>query len=132
MNPFFQNIIIKTVILRFIKKNKQIDDRKLLNEVEVSKVNITHFVRDSVFVLIGIVFAGFGLKGFLLPNSFIDGGAMGIALLISEISEWSLAILVVAINLPFLILGFSQVGRSFGVKSIIAIIALALVIYLVQ
>jgi len=37
-------------------------------------------LKDTVFILIGIFSAGFGLKGFLIPNSFIDGGAMGISL----------------------------------------------------
>ena len=92
--------------------------------------NLTYILKDIVFISLGIVSAGFGLKGFLLPNSFIDGGAMGISLLISEVSGWSLSILIVVVNLPFLMLGFSQVGRSFAIKSIIAILALALVIYL--
>ncbi len=88
-------------------------------------------VKDIAFILLGVISAGFGLKGFLLPNSFIDGGAMGISLLISEVSGWSLSVLIVVINLPFLILGFSQIGKSFAIKSILAIIALALVIYIV-
>ena len=88
-------------------------------------------LKDIVSISLGIVSAGFGLKGFLLPNSFIDGGAMGISLLISEASDWPLSILIVVVNLPFLILGFSQVGKSFAIKSIIAILVLALVVYLV-
>ena len=82
-------------------------------------------------ILIGIVSAGFGLKGFLLPNSFIDGGAMGISLLISETTNISLSILIVAINLPFLILGYSQIGKQFAIKSIIAIIVLAFVVHFI-
>lgn len=84
-----------------------------------------------LLILIGIVSAGFGLKGFLLPNSFIDGGAMGISLLISETTNISLSILIVAINLPFLILGYSQIGKQFAIKSIIAIIALAFVVHII-
>ena len=95
------------------------------------KIVLNHLLKDVVFITLGIVSAGFGLKGFLLPNSFIDGGAMGISLLISEVNGWSLSILIVIVNLPFLILAFSQVGRSFAIKSILAIIALALVVYLV-
>jgi len=95
------------------------------------KNNVTNFVKDAVFILISIFSAGFGLKGFLLPNSFIDGGAMGISLLFSEISGISLSILIVAINLPFLILGYSQVGKEFALKSIVSIIALALIVHFV-
>jgi len=101
------------------------------SEVEILKFNIAHIAKDTILILIGIVSAGFGLKGFLLPNSFIDGGAMGISLLISETTSVSLSILIVAINLPFLILGYSQIGKQFALKSIIAIIGLALVIHFI-
>ena len=93
------------------------------------KSNIVHFAKDTIFILIGIVSAGFGLKGFLLPNQFIDGGAMGISLLISETTSMSLSILIVAINLPFILLGYSQIGKRFALKSIVAIIGLALVVH---
>jgi len=96
------------------------------------KLNIAHIAKDSIFILIGIVSAGFGLKGFLLPNLFIDGGAMGISLLISETTNVSLSILIVAINLPFLLLGYSQIGKQFALKSIIAIIGLAVVVHFIS
>ncbi|MEE9430353.1 MAG: YitT family protein [Melioribacteraceae bacterium] len=89
------------------------------------------FVRETIFILIGIVSAGFGLKGFLLPNYFIDGGAMGISLLISETTGVSLSILIIVINLPFLILGYSQIGKQFTLKSIVAIVGLALIVHFV-
>ena len=131
MNKIFQQIITATVKYGHKKKNEQIDDKELSSEVEIFKVNITHFFRDTIFVLIGIVSAGFGLKGFLLPNSFIDGGAMGISLLISETTNVSLSILIVVVNFPFIILGFSQIGKQFSFKSILAIIGLALIVHFI-
>lgn len=131
MNQFFQQIISETVKHRLKKKNQQTNDRQLSSQVEILKVNITHIVRDTVFILIGIVSAGFGLKGFLIPNSFIDGGAMGVSLLTAEITGVSLSILIVFINLPFLILGSSQIGKQFALKSILAIIGLALVVHFI-
>jgi len=95
------------------------------------KTKIGYIVKEFVFILIGILSAGFGLKGFLLPNSFIDGGALGISLLISEISGFYLSVLIVAVNLPFLILGYSQIGKSFALKSVAAIFGLALVVQFV-
>ena len=95
------------------------------------KINIAHIAKDTIFILMGIVSAGFGLKGFLLPNLFIDGGAMGISLLISETTNVSLSILIIAINLPFLLLGYSQIGMRFALKSIIAIIGLAFIVHFI-
>lgn len=103
----------------------------MTKEINLRKVSIIHAVRDTIFILIGVVSAGFGLKGFLLPNSFIDGGAMGISLLISETTIIPLSILIVVVNLPFLFLGYSQIGRQFAFKSIIAIIGLALIVHFV-
>ncbi|PHQ59420.1 MAG: hypothetical protein COC08_08820 [Maribacter sp.] len=109
--------------------NKQIENKQ---GIQKGLKKIKPFVKDSIYILIGIISAGFGLKGFLLPNSFIDGGVMGISLLVSEVTNTSLSILIVIINLPFLILGFSQIGKQFVIKSIIAIVGLALVIHFIE
>ena len=95
------------------------------------KSRIVQIIKDIFLILIGIFSAGFGLKGFLLPNQFTDGGAMGISLLISETTVISLSILIVVINLPFLLLGYSQIGKQFALKSIIAIIGLAVVVHFI-
>lgn len=131
MNHFFQNMISTIIKYWFVKTNQQIDDKKLLAEVKIFKVNFKHGVRDILFILIGITAAGFGLKGFLLPNLFIDGGAMGISLLLSETTNISLSILIVAVNFPFIILGYSQVGKQFAIKSILAIVGLALLVHFI-
>lgn len=79
-------------------------------------------------MMLGVFSAGFGLMGFLIPNDFIDGGVMGISLLINNQTGISLAVLIVVINLPFILLARYQIGLAFSIKSIVAIIALALVI----
>jgi len=83
-------------------------------------------------MVLGVLSAGFGLKGFLLPNMFIDGGVMGISLMIAELTKIPLSILIVAVNLPFLILGFSTISRPFALKSIIGIILLAVTVHFVS
>ena len=76
--------------------------------------------------------AGFGLEGFLLPNSFIDGGATGISLLTAELTHWPLALLLILINIPFMILGYHQIGKWFSIKTFCGIAGLALCITLVH
>lgn len=98
----------------------------------IFKISVTPLIKDVIYIIIGIFSAGFGLKGFLLPNLFIDGGVMGISLLISETTGISLSILIIFVNLPFLILGLSQIGKQFAIKSIIAIIGLALIVHFVS
>lgn len=69
--------------------------------------------------------AAFGLKSFLLPNGFLDGGAVGISLLATLITRIDLSILIVIINIPFIIIGYTQVSKVFAMKTLVAIIALA-------
>lgn len=130
MIAFIHNLIVKTVRRRF-KKSTLKTNKRFSEEVKSIEVSISHSISEVFFILIGVVSAGFGLKGFLLPNSFIDGGAMGISLLISEVTGYSLSILIVIINLPFIVLGYSNIGKQFALKSILAIIALALTVHFI-
>ncbi len=80
---------------------------------------------DALFIIAGIVSAGFGLKSFLLPNRFIDGGATGLSLLTSELTGMSLSLLLIIINIPFILLGYNTIGKSFAFKTALAIIGLS-------
>lgn len=92
------------------------------------KLTAIHFIKESFLIMIGVVSAGFGLESFLLPNSFIDGGVTGISLLTAELTTFPLQLLIIMINIPFIILGYRQIGRAFAIKSILAISGLALAI----
>ena len=129
MISFLHKLIVENVKRRLRKNN--LTNKKLSEEVNKVEVGISHSICEVIFILIGVVSAGFGLKGFLLPNSFIDGGAMGISLLISETTGFSLSLLIVIVNLPFIILGYSNLGKQFAIKSILAIIALALSVHFI-
>ncbi len=82
--------------------------------------------KDIAFILAGIVSAGMGLKGFLLSSHFIDGGVTGISMLIANTTSVPLSLLILLINLPFVALGYRQIGRSFAIKSTLAIVGLAI------
>jgi len=130
MNSIFRQIIIQTV-LRLLKKDffkKKLSQYNVAKEFLTLKVTATHLLKDTLLISIGIISAGFGLKGFLLPNNFIDGGVIGISLLTTEITKFPLPILIVAINIPFIVLGYTQISKSFAIKSILAIIGLAVVL----
>ncbi|MEJ7560843.1 MAG: YitT family protein [Pedobacter sp.] len=88
--------------------------------------NKARYLRDVLLVAAGITSACFGLKSFLMPNDFIDGGVTGISLLVSRLTGLELSYLIVAINIPFIILGFKQIGKGFAIKTAIAISLLAI------
>ncbi|MBC6611583.1 YitT family protein [Hymenobacter sp. BT507] len=89
-------------------------------------------LRNFALVVLGILSAGMGLKGFLLSSHLIDGGVTGISMLLSSVTGVPLAALLPLINLPFLILGYRQVGLQFAIKSAAAIAGLALCLAVVH
>jgi uncharacterized membrane-anchored protein YitT (DUF2179 family) len=129
MNPFWQKLITDTVLRR---KKKDSAEKIEYSSYEFAKayyefkITVVDFFRDLLFISLGILSATFGLKGFLIPNNFIDGGATGIALLIRQLTGAKLGVMLVLVNIPFLLLGLGVIGRNFAIKATLAITGLAL------
>jgi len=88
--------------------------------------------KNVLLIVAGILCAGMGLKGFLLSSRFIDGGVTGISMLLAEVMNWPLSVLIFFINLPFIAMGYSHVGKRFAIKSTISIFGLALCLFFVS
>ncbi len=88
--------------------------------------------RDILLISIGILSAGFGLKGFLLPSGFIDGGVTGISLLIGLLFNIPVPLLIFLINIPFILIAYKQVTKVFALKTFIAISGLALCLTFIE
>ena len=82
-------------------------------------------ITDLFLIFCGVFSAGFGLKGFLIPSNFIDGGTMGLSLLANEVFKINLSLLIIIINAPFILLGKKIINKEFAFKSAFAIAALA-------
>lgn len=67
---------------------------------------------NTGLIILGIFSATFGLKGFLLSSHFIDGGVTGISMLLASALGFPLAILIFVINLPFIAIGYKQIGKA--------------------
>ncbi|HVM90106.1 MAG TPA: YitT family protein [Puia sp.] len=111
MNP--QTSITEETRYRHAKKMR----RKKIFSIRAAK--------DVMFLTAGIFSAGFGLESFLLPNKFTDGGVTGISLLLSETTGGSLSLFIIVVNIPFVFLGYKQMGKWFALKTIFAICGLA-------
>lgn len=81
---------------------------------------------DISYAIAGVLFCGFALKGFLVPNHFFDGGVTGISLLLHELYHWNIAYVIILANIPFVIMAAFQVTRAFAFRTIAAIILLGL------
>ncbi|RNF38099.1 YitT family protein [Planococcus salinus] len=85
-----------------------------------------HFILRFIFILVGAAMAAASIELFLVPNSIIDGGIIGVSLILDYLTVVPFGILLVAINLPFLFSGYKYIGRNFFISSIFAIVALAI------
>lgn len=103
-----------------------------LNALRIRKIKIARAVKDTFFIAAGVASAAFGLKGFLLPNHFLDGGVVGISLLTNHLTGINVSILLVAINLPFIVIGYTQVSKIFALKTFTAILVLSVTIAFVN
>jgi uncharacterized membrane-anchored protein YitT (DUF2179 family) len=90
-----------------------------------SRKRVIREVFNAALIILGILSAGLGLKGFLLSSHFIDGGVTGVSMLLANVLEWPLSILILLINLPFIALAYRQIGRGFAIKSTVAIAGLS-------
>jgi uncharacterized membrane-anchored protein YitT (DUF2179 family) len=129
MKKIFNYIVSQAAKSRLEKQSQAENSALLAQKTQDIRVEISHVIGDSLWILLGVLSASFGLRGFLLPNSFLDGGVMGISLITTELTGISLGILIVAINLPFIIMAFSTINRRFAIKSIIAVVLLAVAVH---
>ncbi|MBC7849353.1 MAG: YitT family protein [Chitinophagaceae bacterium] len=135
MNPQFQQIIAQAAVREKKKAGKtastSTENYRRAKARYRFKKTFSQNIRNAIMILIGISSAAFGLKSFILPNNFIDGGATGISLLVAALSNQSLSLIIILVNIPFIIIGYHQMGQSFAIRTMIAILGLAIVLALV-
>ncbi|MFE3868010.1 YitT family protein [Flavobacterium sp. LS2P90] len=81
--------------------------------------------KNIILNLVGVAFITLALKGFMIPNKFLDGGIIGISILIHEITQLPFGILVLGLNIPFLFLGKRLLGKTFAIKSLMTFLLIA-------
>lgn len=129
---------IKHIIARSIWKDHVADHLlekpsgyKAAKSYRAYLISLRRYFKDVLLITMGVAAAAFGLKGFLIPNHFIDGGATGISLLVAALTKIPVWIFIIGINIPFIFLGFITLGKQFAFKTAIAITLLALLLALV-
>lgn len=135
MDPYWTQMRILTMVEQGqLKKEytKEQSDYKIAKKQREFRISMIRHLKDFGLISLGIVSASFGFKGFLLNNHFIDGGATGISLLISVLTEIPLYILIICVNIPFVVLAYNILGRTFAIKTALAICGLAVCLATVQ
>jgi uncharacterized membrane-anchored protein YitT (DUF2179 family) len=100
-----------------MRKKKYNGDRVIWKNVWDAK-NLLH-------IIAGTALAVLAMKGFMIPNRFMDGGVTGISILLHEIFHINISILVLGINAVFIYLGYRRIGKTFAVQTTIAVLLLS-------
>lgn len=89
------------------------------------KRTVFKLLKSLFFITIGAFIAAFALESFLLPNEVIDGGIIGISMIINHLTKWNLGLLIIILNAPFIILALKKMGKMFVFLTAYANIILA-------
>lgn len=90
------------------------------------KNRIIREMKRYLFLFIGAILAAVGLEIFLVPNKITDGGIVGISIITSFLTDLPLSLFIIIFNIPFLFLGYKQIGKTFVFSSIFSIASLSL------
>lgn len=92
---------------------------------EHNPIKPTELVAKGLLLLVGSFIFAIGLEAFLVPNQIIDGGIVGVSIITSYLTETKLAFWLVLFNLPFIYFGYRQIGKTFAVVTLIAILLMS-------
>ncbi|MBL4952833.1 YitT family protein [Neobacillus sp. YIM B02564] len=94
--------------------------------IQHRKLPLSKIILRVIGITIGAILMATGLEIFLVPNKVIDGGITGISIMLSYLSGWKLGIFLFILNLPFVYLGYKQMGKTFALSTVYGIIVLSI------
>ncbi len=106
-------------------RNKLFRARNYMNTTKKRRSNRLKMILRGLIIIIGGFIAAYGLEAVLIPNNVSDGGVTGLSIVGSQLFGLPLGVLIVVINIPFIWLGYQQIGKSFAIYSILGIASLA-------
>ncbi|MBC7884322.1 MAG: YitT family protein [Saprospiraceae bacterium] len=84
------------------------------------------------YTVLGVLSAVVALRGFMIPNHFLDGGVTGISILAHGIFHVNISLLLIVLNIPFVYIGYKKIGKTFAVQAMIAILMLSLLMHFIH
>ncbi|MGC5327319.1 YitT family protein [Brevibacillus sp. SYSU BS000544] len=92
-----------------------------VQKVSHQKLSYPKLIKRILFILLGAIFVSVGLEIFLVPNQIIDGGIVGISIILSHLSAFPLGVFLFVLNLPFLLVGYKQIGKTFAISTLFGV-----------
>ncbi|WP_248931019.1 YitT family protein [Paenibacillus hamazuiensis] len=81
---------------------------------------------------LGAVLVSLGLEEFLIPNNIIDGGVVGISIIFSHLSGLPVGLFLLLLNLPFLLVGYKQIGKTFAISTLFSVTIMSIGTFLLH
>lgn len=129
MNPFFEKLI-KDQAEKSAKQVGEMSAYRAAKQLRNFRKTVIRTIKDFILIALGVLSAGVAIRGFILPNHYIDGGCTGISMLIQFKTGLPLSVILVLINIPFIFLGLRTLGKKFFVRAIMAIVGLSICVAL--
>ncbi len=97
----------------------------VIAEINHKKLTAVQIVKRAFFIIIGAVLMGVGLEEFLVPNKILDGGIVGISIILSHLTGFKLGLFIFILNIPFFYIGYKQIGKTFALSTLLGITILS-------
>ncbi|URT69255.1 YitT family protein [Cytobacillus firmus] len=89
------------------------------------KKRVVKEIKQLIMITIGAMIAAAGLEFFLVPNSILDGGVIGLSIIAAELTGMTMSIFLILLNLPFLYIGYRKIGMKFTIHTLFGVIVLS-------
>src|SRR5829696_4821667 len=99
---------------------------KRIHKTDTIDWKVVWNIKNQLLILVGTALAVLAMKGFMIPNRFMDGGITGISILLHEILHINISILMIVLNVVFIYLGYIRIGKTFAAQTTLAVLLLSL------
>ena len=105
---------------------RTLEEIKVYTQPSHTRLSTQKFLWRVFMMLVGASLVSVGLEIFLVPNNIIDGGIVGISIIASHLSGWNLGLFLFVLNLPFLFLGYKQIGKTFALSTLFSVAVMSI------
>jgi uncharacterized membrane-anchored protein YitT (DUF2179 family) len=99
----------------------EIQAAELQARLKHQRLTKTKLLKRIIGIFLGALLVSIGLEIFLVPNNIIDGGIVGISIILSHVIGWPLGVFLFVLNIPFLLLGYKQIGKTFAISTLLGV-----------
>lgn len=105
---------------------RTLEEIKVYTQPSHTRLSTQKFLWRVFMMLVGASLVSVGLEIFLVPNNIIDGGIVGLSIIASHLSGWNLGLFLFVLNLPFLFLGYKQIGKTFALSTLFSVAVMSI------